>query len=327
MSFQPVLPLWLLALLAVVVVAARIVALRRLAPAGRTRGKLWRWASLTLVTLLLIATAARPVIDPSGDDVTRVADPEAPNVFLVVDRSPDMRVQDYSGGAPRMDGVRADVAEILDAYPGARVALISFASRSALDWPLSADTWSLSPVTAALSPYASAPDTVNLTNAGAAGNALRYQLNGAIQQYPRAKNLVFYFGAGAPESDGSQLEFDLPEGAVGGGAVFGYGTERGGPIPGTDVARAAIDEPALRDVADQIGVPYLTRDGVDALAPVLPTDTTAVASDARMAGEGAGRIEVYWASAIAAAALILVELYLVLVEFRRTRINNANVFS
>ena len=39
------------------------------------------------------------------DAATRVADRSAPNVFLVVDRSPDMRVADQPGGADT-DGAR-----------------------------------------------------------------------------------------------------------------------------------------------------------------------------------------------------------------------------
>ena len=86
------LPPLLLAVVAAIILVARIAALRRLAPAARTRGALWRWSGLTLAALLLVVTAARPVLDPADARARRVADSQAPNVFLVVDRSPDMRV-------------------------------------------------------------------------------------------------------------------------------------------------------------------------------------------------------------------------------------------
>lgn len=326
MTFQPALPPLLFAAIAAIVLVARIAALRRLTPATRTRTALWRWAGLTGAALLLVATATRPVLEHPDESATRVADRDAPNVFLVVDRSPDMRVADQSDGSTRMSVARDDVTALIDRYPGARVAVISFAARPALDWPLSVDTWSLRPVASTLVPYAAAPDTVMLTNAGAAGNMLRYQLIGAVQQYPRAKNLVFYLGAGAAESEVPARDFNLPEGAVDGGAVLGYGTDAGGPIPGTDVARSAIDEPALRGIAGQIGVPYLARNSVDPLASALPNDATDVeASRPLRNGDSAGRTELYWAPAILAAALVLVELYYVLREFRRTRLTNADV--
>jgi len=323
MTFQPVLPPLLLAAVAAIILVARIATLRRLTSAARTRGTLWRWTGLTAAALLLVASAARPVLDPPAAS-TRVADSQAPNVFLVVDRSPDMSVGDGPDGSSRMTEARADVAELLDRYPDARVAVISFASRAALDWPLSADTWSLRPVASVLAPYPTSPDAVTATNAGAAGNMLRYQLIGAVQQYPRAKNLVFYFGAGAAEAALPPRDFNLPDGAVDGGAVLGYGTAAGGPIPGTDVTGSPVDEATLRGVADQIGVPYALRSSADELASVLPADPTG--DDPAAAGSGtASRTELYWAPAALAATLVLLELYYVLREFRRTRLTNASV--
>ncbi|OPX06478.1 VWA domain-containing protein [Mycobacterium sp. AT1] len=323
MTFQPALPPLLLAAVAAIILVARIATLRRLPSAARSRGTLWRWTGLTAAALLLVASAARPVLGPSTAS-TRVADSQAPNVFLVVDRSPDMSVGDGPDGSSRMTAARADVAELLDRYPDARVAVISFASRAALDWPLSADTWSLRPVASVLAPYPVSPDAVTATNAGAAGNMLRYQLIGAVQQYPRAKNLVFYLGAGAAEAALPPRDFNLPEGSVDGGAVLGYGTAAGGSIPGTDVTGSPVDEATLRGVADQIGVPYALRSGADDLASVLPADPTG--DDPATAGSRtASRTELYWAPAALAAVLVLLELYHVLREFRRTRLTNVGV--
>ena len=230
-----------------------------------------------------------------------------------------MQVQDAGGDRSRMAAARADVAAVIDRYPGARFAVIGFASRAALERPLSPDVWSLRPVMSVEMPYASSPDDVQLGNAAAAGNLLRYQLIGAVQQYPLARNLVFYFGAGAAESRSPQGQFNLPDRAVDGGAVLGYGTA------------AAIDEQKLRAVSEQIGVPYVHRDapgersdGEDTspLDAALPTidPTTLGATVAPPA-----RTELYWAFAIGAAVLLLVELYLVMREFRRTRMLTSEV--
>jgi hypothetical protein len=323
MTLQPILPLLLLAALAAAIVVARVVALRRLTAPGRTPTALWRWSGLTLAALLLLVAAARPVIGSDDQGTVRAAGDADPNVFIVVDRSADMRVEDLAGGRERMAGARDDISALIDRYPDARFAVIAFASRPSLDWPLSADTWSLRPVTSAMTPYASAPDAVLQTNVGAAGNVLRYQLIGARLQFPRAQNLIFYLGAGAAETQVPQRQFDLPEGAVDGGAVLGYGSVEGGPIPGTDVARSAIGEQALRAVADQIGVPYVARDGTTPLAGVLEDQGTVIGPPPVAAP--AGRTELYWAPAIGAAILVLIELYLVLLEFRRTRLANADV--
>ncbi|MDT5112311.1 MAG: Ca-activated chloride channel [Mycobacterium sp.] len=308
MTFHAVLPPLLLAALAAAIVLARVLVLHRNRGTGRTRTALWRWVGLTSAALLLLCAAARPVLGPDVPDVTRVADDNAPNVFLVVDRSPDMGIDESGDGRSPISEARADIVALIDRYPGARVAVIAFASRPSLDWPLSADTWSLRPVMSALTPYASAPDATAQANVGAAANVLRYQLFGAMQQYPRAKNQVFYLGAGALELDRPPSEFDLPEGSVDGGAVLGYGP-------------AAA---SLRSVAAQIGVPYLSRDGRAPLADALPADPPGAAGPP-LAAQVPEQAELYWAFALGAAALLLVELYLVLREFRRTRMASADV--
>ena len=154
---------------------------------------------------------------------------------------------------------------------------------------------------------------------------MRYQLISARQQYPRAKTLVYYLGAGAAQAELPPRDFNLPDDAVDGGAVLGYGTVRGGPIPGTAVARSPLGESSLRVVAAQIGVPYTPRSGAEPLDSSIPgvaTDATAVPSTPVASS---GRTELYWAPAILAGVLILVELYLVLREFRRTRLLSGSV--
>jgi Ca-activated chloride channel homolog len=309
MSLHPVIPWWLLAAFATAIVAARLLALRRLKRPGRPASALWRWSVLTVAALLVVGAAARPVLG-TNQDAPRIADPGAPNVFLLVDRSADMDVPDAGGGRTRMASAREDVAAVIDRYPDARFAVIGFASRPDLEWPLSPDVWSLGAVMSA--PSASTPDDVEQVNAAAAGNLLRYQLIGAVQQYPRAQNLVFYFGAGAGESRAPQGQFNLPDDAVHGGLVLGYGTAAGG----------SFSEQTLRTVSEQIGVPYIHREDSESLSPTLPAlePTSSAVTAAAPA-----RTELYWVFAVGAAALLLVELYLEMRAFRRTRMLAAKV--
>jgi Ca-activated chloride channel family protein len=323
MSFQPVLPPPLLGALALVIVVARVVVLGRLRAAGPTRAALWRWCGVTVAALMLIVAAARPVIGSDDQAATRVAGDRDPNVFVVVDRSPDMGVQDVDGRT-RMAVARDDIGALIDRYPHARFAVIAFATNPTLQWPLSADAWSLRPAVATVSPYAASPDSLTRTDVGAAATVLRYQLISAVQQYPRARNLVYYLGAGAAESELPARKFELPEGSVGGGAVLGYGTAAGGPIPGTDVERSSVGDAALRAVAAQLGVSYVPRADASPPAEALPGDGTTIGQTppALRAGD---RIETYWAPATVAAVLILIELYLVLRDFRRTRLATVDV--
>lgn len=320
MTLHPVLPPLLL-VAAALLVATQILALRRWRLSGRSRSTPWRWLLVTIAALLLVVAASRVVLGADDQAPARSAGDTEANVFLLVDRSPEMAVRDLDGRT-RMEVAREDLEAIIDRYPRARFAVIGFAADPSLDWPLSADTWSLRPVLDTITPYAYSPDAVTRTNAGAASTVLRYQLISAVQQYPRATTLVFYLGAGAPESELPAREFTPPEGSVDGGAVLGYGTAEGGAIPGTDIGRSAVDEATLRGVADQLGVPYLARTGSAPLVAELPdgggTDDATVAAPA-------GGTETYWLPALGAAVLILIELYLVLRDFRRSRFVGVDV--
>ncbi|MGC2653685.1 MAG: vWA domain-containing protein [Mycobacterium sp.] len=347
MTFQPVLPWAILAVVTGALAVARLVALRLVLlsnsdssvpqravarpassptnsdssvpqravarPAssptvGRRRGRaVLRWSGVTLAVLLLIAAATRPGL---REDETRggaTAAGENLNVFLIVDRSVDSGVEDYGvpgTGEARIAGMRDDIAALIKQYPSARYALVSFASRAALDWPLSEDVWSLRPAIAALSSYQGGPNVEFDVDAAAAGNVLRYQLIQAAQQYPGSRNVVLYFGSGAPGSHAPQGDFDLTQRSVDGGAVLGYGR--------TD----AIDEAELRQIASQLAVPYLHRDTGQPFQPDLPDtpDGTAIRAEA------VERIELYWLPALLAAGLLLTEIYLSVREYRRGRI-------
>lgn len=320
MTLHPVLPPLLLVATALLV-ATQILALRRWRLSGHRRSTPWRWLLVTAAALLLVVAASRVVLFADDQAPARSAGDTEANVFLLIDRSPDMAVRDLDGRT-RMEVARDDLEALIDRYPRARFAVIGFAAGPSLDWPLSADTWSLRPVLDTITPYAYGPDAVTQTNAGAASTVLRYQLISAVQQYPRATTLVFYLGAGAAESELPAREFTPPDGSVDGGAVLGYGTSQGGAIPGTDIERSAVDEATLRGVADQLGVPYVARTTDGPLTAELPDGG---GTDEAAAVASAGGTETYWLPALGAAVLILIELYLVLRDFRRSRFVGVDV--
>jgi Ca-activated chloride channel family protein len=307
MTFAPVLPPVGLLVVAAVVIALRLLTMRQLhATAGARWTTVWRWAGLTLAVLLILIAAARPGIE-HGERGTAAATQSAENtnVFFLVDRSADSAVEDHGDRQSRMSAIRNDIEALIDQYPRARFALIAFASRSSLDWPLSEDAWSLRPEVARLSPYP-ANDTTEDVNAAAAANVLRYQLIAAGQQYPDSKSLVFYFGSGAPDSRAPQGEFDPTAGAVDGGAVFGYGAGR--------------NEPGLRRIAEQLGVPYVDRDDGRPVAESAPdSGASQLAAGAATSSGTADRTELYWVFTLPAAVLILFELFAGIRDLRRTR--------
>jgi Ca-activated chloride channel homolog len=309
MTFEPVVPAAILAVIAVAVIATRLITMRQLMNARTGRATVLRWCGLTLALLLLLIAAARPVLAPSGKVAAPQGNSSNANVFFIVDRSVASAVTDWGDGEPRIAGMRADIATLIRDHPRARFAVIGFASRPSLDWPLSDDAFSLDPVVARLAPYADqTPDAQYQVNAAAAANVLRYQLIASGQQYPGSKNLVFYLGSGARNSRAPQGEFDTVAGSVDGGSVLGYG---------------ALDEPELTGIAGQLGVPYVHRqDGqpIPESSTAAPPSTSAAGSD-----DVAERRELYWVFTSVAAVLLLAELYASLREFRRSRMARPDV--
>lgn len=307
MTFQPILPWPILAVVAGALLLARVVALRQvLLSAGHRRGRaVLRWSGVTLAVLLLITATTRPaLLDNGKGQGARAAAGANLNVFLVVDRSAGANAEDYGNGEPQIAGMRDDIAALIKQYPAARYALIGFASKASLDWPLSEDVWSLRPTVAALGSQSAGYDA----NASAADNVLRYQLIQATQQYPGSRNVVLYFGSGAPGSRAPQGDFNLMGGSVAGGAVLGYGSGD------------AIDEPELHRIAAQLDVPYVHRGLGQPFQVGLP-DTPG------RGGDASDRTELYWLPALLAAGLLLAEIYLSVREFRRGRIARRDLAS
>jgi hypothetical protein len=304
MTFAPVLPPVVLLVIAVVVIALRLLNMRGLhASRGARWATVWRWSGLTLALLLVLIAGARPGIGHvEGGAAAATQSSSNINVYLVVDRSADSAVNDYGDRQTRMSAIRNDILALIDRYPGARFGLIAFASRPSLDWPLSEDAWSLKAEVSRLAPY---PPTDEDVNAAAAANVLRYQLIAAAQQYPDSKNMVFYFGSGAPGSHAPQGEFEPTPNSVDGGAVFGYG--------------AAQNEPALRRIGEQLGVAYVNRDDARPISQSAPDSGSAEPGmPATIASGVATRTELYWVFTLLSAALLLFELFASIRDVRRT---------
>jgi Ca-activated chloride channel homolog len=345
MTFEPVLPVWLLVTVAVVLIVVRMTALYRVlvrTGPGRYRSVVLRWSGLTLAVLMLVVAGARPGLE-SKDAHQGERPPTSPavstanlNVYFVIDRSVDTRVEDFADRTSRMAGIRDDVVALIDQYPRARFSVIEFASRARELWPLSDDVWSLKPLIQGLSSYTEVPeDAMYQVDAGAADDTLRRTLTQSRYQHQGSKNVVFYLGCGASGSRAPQTGFTLGD-LVAGGAVLGYGTPAGGPIPrgfiGGDLVYMAdqqsgaplvngLGEDTLKALAGELGVSYHHREKGQSISVVVPAVTAGPAPDADLlqASETVERTELYWLFSLLAAALIAVEIYLTARDYRRAR--------
>lgn len=312
MIFQPVLNVFLLLLFFAPVVAVAIMTMVKPAKRG---APLWLWALRLVMLLSCFVMLLRPGI-PGGFTQTLATDTD---IVLVVDTTASIVAEDWDGDKPRLDGVRADIQAIVDEYPGARFALITFDAAADLRLPLTTDTTALISSLDVLRPEVTSQSRGS--SVGIAAQMLGDTLSNAAESSPDRSRMVFYFGDGE-QTDGSTPEpFTDSAALTDAGAVFGYGTEEGGPmklttggVDGADGgyiqyqgadAMSVIDEKNLKAIAEQLGVDYQHRTvDADPTLPKAPSTTTSYSKS----GEIGNVTELYWIAALVMAALLAVEL-------------------
>ena len=322
MSFLPIAPPALIALLAIAAVG--IVVWRLIADADR-RGA---WIPRLFLVLACTLLALRPGL-PDGSAQQVVADVD---VVLVVDSTTSMVAEDWNG-EPRLDGVRADVQQLIDAYPGARFSLITFDNSASQRLPLTTDVDAVMSALEVLTPPTTA--YARGSDIGVAAPLLAQVLTAqddAADDFAQASTVtaagsaraqfVFYFGDGEQTAETDPTSFAGAANLVSGGAVLGYGTAEGGRMrvdtgrlgddaapeylqyDGSD-ALSFIDEQNLAGVAADLGVGYAHRTPDAPLS--LPEPPRVSASLADSASVGA-RNELSWILALVVAGLLAWEL-------------------
>lgn len=322
MIFQPVLNIFLLVLLfapvAFVVVWMLVRAVRpRAGAADASTGAspvIWGLRLLMLVACFMMLL--RPGI-PGGATETLATDTD---ILIVVDTTASIVAEDWDGDGQRLDGVRADVQSIVDEYPGARFALISFDAAAELRLPLTTDATALISSLEVLRPEVTSQSRGS--SIGIASVMVEETLEAAAESAPDRSRVVFYLGDGEqtvstePESFAASAEY------TDGGAVLGYGTSEGGPMKVTsggfssdeggeyieyqgEQAMSVIDETNLQTIADDLGVPYQLRSAdADIELPEAPTTTTNYTES----GSVGNVIELYWIFALVMVLLLGVEI-------------------
>jgi Ca-activated chloride channel family protein len=203
-------------------------------------------------------------------------------VLVAVDRTRSMAALDHDGRHPRIDGVRQDLRSLADALPGARFALMTFGFDARLELPFTTDT----------NAFLTELDTLELERptAGTGSSLDRPKqdlievLSHAQTQYPDRRTVLVVVSDGENTSQVPPTSMADVAPYVQGGAVLGYGTTRGGPMPNAQdlsasdgfvidpkTHRTAIsheDPQALRTLAQQLGVPFVQRDRAGGMAAI-----------------------------------------------------------
>ena len=315
MTFQPVIPAVLVVLVVLAFVGLAVWCLVR-RPDARLA-----WSVRLALVVACGALLLRPGIPGTSETLATEVD-----ILLVVDTTASIVAEDWDVDRPRLEGVREDVQRIVNQYPGARFGLITFDADAVVRVPLTTDTTALVTSLSVLRPEVTANSRGS--SIGAAASLLQRTLQSAASVNPERARMVFYFG------DGEQTR-DTPPGSmadaaqyISDGAVFGYGTERGGPmrpnlefgdddaqapylvdttVDGSPTAISRIDEDALRRIASELGVPYAHRAaGTD---PPYPDVGDRIGEEIEVP-EVAVAQRLYWVPVLPAFLLLLWDLVL-----------------
>ncbi|CAN5325022.1 VWA domain-containing protein [soil metagenome] len=318
MTFTPAIPVPVLVIGALALLAFAIFALAR----SRTRARRLWWLLRIVMVLLFVIVAARPAIPGS------VRGPSASGgleVYFAVDTTSSVAAEDYNGGLPRLDGVKADVAAIAAQLAGAQYSLVTFDSNAVQRVPLTTDVTALESAASVLT-----QEVTTYSRGSSIDEAvplLSRVLADAKKQSPGNRRVLFYLGDGEQTASAQPGSFAELAPYLSGGGVLGYGTGAGGRMlqfdgfadkfsqkgyiqdysqdPPVD-AVSTIDETRLRAIAKQLGVAYSHRTqpgGVSSLVSGIDVGSLTVS-----AGKPAGPFELYWIFAIPLGLLVLFEL-------------------
>ena len=245
----------------------------------KTRGQLFKsWktgqkAAALAVLLAAAACAALIAVRPVREDVNAEIRTTNLDVCFAVDTTISMWAEDYHGEEKRMDGVKEDIARIMDGLPGSSFSMLRFDNGVQVLAPYVRSV----AVVEGCAEHISIPaySTATGSSINTVHDALASMIRASKQKSGDRKTVVFLMSDGEI-TDGSELmSFHDLEAGIDDGAVLGYGTDEGGRMnyPGQgylrdtargEDARSVIDEGNLTAVARDLGLMYVHRRGEDA---------------------------------------------------------------
>lgn len=268
---QPVIPVQIV--LPVMLAVYGVIVFHLIRRKGTARDKILTLIRLLCIGALVFVINLRIMKERSDMDVEM----KNIDVLFVADTTISMWAEDYNGTHPRMDGVQTDLRYIMDELYGGSFGLIRFDNRSQILAPFTQDADTVADALETIS----APDRYY-----AKGSSLNtaYDDMEKLLQSSRKKEgrqtYLFFVSDGEITDDSDLRSFRELASMVDGGAVLGYGTEKGGRMsdgkyhsyvsdPETwKDAVSRIDEDNLRSIAADLGVEYIhmnTKQNVSAV--------------------------------------------------------------
>ena len=235
-----------------------------------------------LTVLLLFVINLRPMYP--ADNIRVESQKMDLNVIIVVDDTISMLGDDQDGYETRLDRAKADMYYLIENLPGSKFSIMCFNNNTHVLTPLTDSVDYLH--NAIDSIYPLSPTYATGTNISICYDTLEDMVDEA-SEYQNTQTVVFFMTDGENTDGGTMRSFRDFEDDISGGAVLGYGTERGGHmnyydsmhdrweqvtdythVPSTE-AVTKLDESNLRSLADDLGIPYVYMNSENPLEPVV----------------------------------------------------------
>ncbi|MDE6314477.1 MAG: VWA domain-containing protein [Lachnospiraceae bacterium] len=269
MRIHPVIPIWLMAILCVIMVVVK------------RKGILPYIRQILIVVLLFIINLR--IMIPDGNVESSVQKMNA-YVLFVVDDTISMLARDYKGETERLTGVKADCENIIDKLSGAKFSVISFDNYAKVLSPFSNDTEFAKNSINSISP---------IDELYAKGSSMNICKDTMMEGLKNAKekgdgSVILFFLSDGENTNGDTLKsFHEAADYIDYGAVLGYGTQEGGVMytkafyeeeeeivqdttdyPYKD-AVSKIDESNLKQMAEDMGIRYINMNTGNEIEDVL----------------------------------------------------------
>ena len=214
-TFNPIIPIWLMAIIWVALLAIK-------------RKGVMPYVRQVLIVILLFAINLRPMY--ISDEIKVIRQKLNCYCIIVLDDTLSMMAEDYDGEDgknTRMDAAKADIEYITKNLVGAKFCIIDFNNDANLICPFTDDSKYIKDSVDAIYPLVDYHATG--TNINCCKNLLGQMINDA--KLLNDGHVVVFFLTDGENTDDHRLDnfSDIADG-IEGGAIMGYGTEKGGQM-------------------------------------------------------------------------------------------------
>lgn len=316
MFLNPIIPVWIMIIICPILVSILLAILF-----GQKRNlieKIIRAIRITLIIAIIFVINLRPMISAQGGEVML----SNVNVLFVIDNTLSMLAEDYNGDSTRLSAVKNDVAYITEELSGASFAVISFDNSSKILSPFTADVETIDDVVSIL-------NSINYIYAkGSSLNFPKEDMETLLKSASKKtdkRTICFFLSDGEITNDSKLQSYKSLAQYLSGGAVLGYGTEKGGKIRTSDEydlfvkdpdsledAISKLDEKNLKKIAEDLNIEYVRMDRQSNIDKVLKPIKKAQVKEASASKKNSGK-DTYYYFVIPLVILLLWEF----IDFRR----------